>query len=247
MVRKNNKKTSRESVSSEESSQDKLDEILQRVSCLDNIQTKLANVEAILAATQAENKVLKETVVAQDRQIVDLKNKLNSLEQHGRSFSIRVNNLPLEAEEEKEPTAVIKKVYSALLLPILQGAASQKAISQVPSCYECIEMAHPLLGRGDKPKPIIVRFFNRNVKALIFKHRKEFAPTTTSDGQRPRYKFPFHDDLTKDTFQKMKQMQDDPRVQSCWSTGGSLRYKLVDSSVIKRVPSVYLSNDEILK
>jgi hypothetical protein len=69
----------------------------------------------------------------------------------------------------------------------------------------------------------------------------------TSDEPRARYAYPFHDDLTKDSFVKMKQLQGDPRVQSCWSAGGALRYKLTDCNVIRRVPSVYLSNDEILK
>jgi hypothetical protein len=45
----------------------------------------------------------------------------------------------------------------------------------------------------------------------------------------------------------MKQLQADPRVHACWSSGGSLRYRLVDSNIIKRVQSVYASNDDILK
>jgi hypothetical protein len=110
-----------------------------------------------------------------------------------------------------------------------------------------IEMAHPLPGRSDRPKPIIVRFFNRNLKSVLFKHRKEFAVKTEGDGPVPKYRYLFHDDLTRDTFQKMKQLQGDPRVHSCWSTAGSLRIKLANSDIIKRVPSVYMSNDEILK
>jgi hypothetical protein len=195
------------SVSSVESNSDKLDEILHRLGSLDTIAAKLASVEAKLAATQEENKLLTETVVAQDKKILTLQDRLNSLEQHGRSFSIRVSNLDLGNTDEKDPPAIIKKVYDTVFLPIFQGAASKGAISQVPSCYEAIEMAHPLPGRGDKPKPIIVRFFNRNIKALLFKHRREFAAKTNADGDRPRYKFPFHDDLTRDTFLKMKAMQ----------------------------------------
>jgi hypothetical protein len=175
-----------------------------------------------------------------------LKDRLNSLEQHGRSFSVRVNNLPLDSAEERDPPAVIKKVYKAVFLPILLGAASMQAISSVPSCY-------PLPGRSDKPKPIIVRFFKRNLKAVLFKHHKDFAVKADPGGQggqvgqRPRHLYPFHDDLTKDTYKKMVQLQGDPRVQSCWSAGGSLRYRLVDNPAIKRVASVYMSNDDILQ
>jgi hypothetical protein len=141
---------------------------------------------------------------------------------------------------------VIKKVYDTVFLPILQGAASKHAISAVPTCFEMIEMAHLLPGKSDRPKPIIVHFFNRNLKTVLFKHRKEFA-ATVKEGQRTRYLHPFHDDLTRDTFVKMKQLQADQRVHSCWSTGGALRFKLVDGDIIKRVPSVYMSNDDILK
>jgi hypothetical protein len=242
MVRKNNKKAA--SVSSEGSTNgDKLDEILDRLSRLDNIEAKL---EDMLAATQAENMELKKTVQVQDKMIVELRDKLNNLEQHRRSFSIRVNNLSLAGVDERDPPAVIKAVYNTVFLPILKGAVTNKAITQIPPLYEMIEMAHPMPGRTDKPKAIIVRFFNRNIKALLFKFCKEFAPRT-GDGERARYTYPFHDDLTKDSFTKLKALQSDTRVQSCWLAGGSLRYKLVNSDVIKRVPSVYLSNDEILK
>jgi hypothetical protein len=230
----------------EASNTDKLDEILNRLAGLDSITKKLSNMETMLTAMQAENKALKETIKNQDSTILQLKEKLNNLEQHGRSFSVRVTNLPLEGTEERDPPAVIKRVYDTVFLPILQGAAAQQAISSVPTCYEMIEMAHPLPGRNDKPKPIIVRFFNRNLKAVLFKHRKEFAAKEEIPGQRPKYRYPFHDDLTRDTFNKLKQLQSDPRVQSCWSTGGSLRYRLVDCTVIRRVSSIYKSNDEIL-
>jgi hypothetical protein len=245
MGRTKKKTDARVSVSSDGSQADKLDEILERLATLDGITAKLGKLETLLETTQAENKILKETVLNQNATIGELKDRLNNLEQHGRSFSVRVNNLPLDGVDDKDPPAVIKKVFEAVFLPILQGAASKQAISQVPSCYEMIEMAHPLPGRADRPKPIIVRFFNRNIKAVLFKHRKEFA--AKDGGPRPKYLYPFYDDLTKDTFAKMKLMQNDPRVESCWSTGGSLRYKLVDSNVIKRVPSVYMTNDDILK
>jgi hypothetical protein len=58
-------KADTQSVSSEEGSHsDKLDEILERLSTLDNINNKLMKLEKMLAATQAENKKLRETVAA---------------------------------------------------------------------------------------------------------------------------------------------------------------------------------------
>jgi hypothetical protein len=228
--------------------------ILEKLACLDGITTKLSHVESklghlesMLAATQAENRELKEVVIKQDAKIMSLQDRLNNFEQHGRSFSVRVHNLPLDGIDEREPPAVMKKVYDAVFLPILQGAVSNKAISHIPSCYEIIEMAHPLPGNQTGTKPVIVRFFNRNIKSLLFRHRKEFAEKIEQAGLRPKYKYPFVDDLTRDNYAKMKQLQGDARVHSCWSAGGTLRYKLVGSDAIKRVQSVYMTNDEILK
>jgi predicted nuclease with TOPRIM domain len=121
MVRSRKNKASERtvSVSSEESQNDKLDTILEKLSALDSISAKLSKMEKTLAATQAENVVMKETIKAQDVKINNLQNRLNNLEQHGRSFSIRVNNLALEEAEERDPPAVINKVYNAVLLPIL--------------------------------------------------------------------------------------------------------------------------------
>jgi hypothetical protein len=81
---------------------------------------------------------------------------------------------------------------------------------------------------------------------VLFKHHKEFA-AKTKDRQRARYLHPFQDDLTHDTFMKIKQLQGDPRVHACWSTGGTLRFKLINCNSIRRVPSVYMTNDDILK
>ena len=249
MVKGDKKRTTARLASSDDE-QDKLDEILSKLSRLDEITGQLSKMEALLEQTQAENEQLKITVNNQSGEIRNLKLRLNSIEQHNRSFSIRINNFPLDGINDRDPPVIMNKVYSELLLPILTGAASKRAISSVPSCYEAIEMAHVLPGKPDKPKPIIMRFFNRNLKSVLFSFRKEFAPSTPgpSSSHSPRYKYPFHDDLTRDTFQKMKSLQGDSRVQACWATGGSLSYTLVDSpTVIKRVQSVYDTNEFILK
>ena len=45
----------------------------------------------------------------------------------------------------------------------------------------------------------------------------------------------------------MKSLQADSRIQSCWATGGSLRFTLVSApNTIKRVQSIYDANDAII-
>jgi hypothetical protein len=183
----------------------------------------------MLAATQAKNKQLKEVI---NTHMQELKYCVSNLGQHGRSFSIRDNNLLLDSAEEKDPPAIIKKVYNTVFLPNLQEAASKQVMSQVPSCYEMMEMAHLLPGKNDRPKPIIIRVFNRNLKAILFKHRNEFTPTI-KDGSGTRYRYPFNNDLSCNTFLKMKQLQGDPCFYSCWFTGGASCHKAGCKALIR--------------
>jgi hypothetical protein len=55
-----------------------------------------------------------------------------------------------------------------------------------------------------------------------------------------------NEDLSGATFKKMKEIQADPRVESCWSIKGQLRYKLTGSDVIKRVNQVLDPIDSII-
>jgi hypothetical protein len=113
-----------------------------------------------------------------------------------------------------------------------------------------------LPSKKDGPKPIIARFYCWEIRALVFKMKKEFAPKEMAmDGrrqgnnnqQRPRYLYQIFDDLTRANFLKMKALGDDQRVEQCWAVNGQLRFKLVNSQEIKKVFSVFDPIDEILK
>jgi|688.fasta_scaffold713404_2 hypothetical protein len=58
--------------------------------------------------------------------------------------------------------------------------------------------------------------------------------------------FTFFDDLTMMNFQKMKALAADERVASCWAANGHIKYKLVDSQVVKKVSCVLDKIDQIL-
>ncbi len=98
-------------------------------------------------------------------------------------------------------------------------------------------------------KPIICRFLNRDYRAVCFRLKKEFATRTAQDtsDNRPWYAYPFYEDLRTATFKKMKEMHADPRVDTCWSINGQLRYKLTGSDSIKRVKQIMDPIDSILK
>ena len=142
----------------------------------------------------------------------------------------------------------MKKAYDLLFEPILNGAREQGVIRQVPEADQLIEMAHVLPGRAGASRPVIVRFRARWMKSLCFRFRRDYAPTATVNGdpEKQRQVYPFFDDLTRATAKKMSEIQAAPRVQSCWSLNGQLRYKLKDSQDVKKVRSVFDSIDTIL-
>ena len=172
----------------------------------------------------------------------------DSIEQYNRSWSIRINGLAMTSEEEKDGNLVKRKVYDHLLLPILQGAVEQGDLTDVPPVEKVLEAAHVLPARDAKTKPVIARFFIRDIRSLVFRHKKDFAPREVDvAADKPgRYVYPFFEDLTKMNFTKMRDIAAHPTVAACWSSRGQLRYKLKDSQTVKKVGCVMDTVDQIL-
>ncbi len=58
----------------------------------------------------------------------------------------------------------METVYQKALLPILEGALSSKVIKRIPAYDELLETTHILPAKNkDRPKPIIARFYSRNM------------------------------------------------------------------------------------
>jgi hypothetical protein len=142
-------------------------------------------------------------------------------------------------------------------MPILTGAHSKGVISNVPTALQILETAHPLAAKSGQTRPVIVRFRSRFERDLMFHFRKEFAPReigpnsashgASRDPKSSRMLYPFYEDLTGDTYKKLRELARDERVVGCWTVGGSIRLKKAsDPSTILRVKSIYDSNDTIL-
>jgi len=154
--------------------QSQFEALLERLSILDTLQAKLESMEQLLKASNAkvlslETKVLSlETeVTAKDKTIMELRGKANSLEQYNRKWSIRINDLHLPHADETETKDVMQTVYDKVLLPIFQGAVSSGLLKTIPDCNSVLETAHILPAKSnDRPKPIIARFYSRNILLL---------------------------------------------------------------------------------
>jgi hypothetical protein len=223
---------------------------LEKLATVENLPAQIASLKAMLEASKKANEDLKEELKSKDSEITDLKLHCNSLEQYNRSWSIRINGLAVTSEEETDASRMKKKVYNSLLLPILSGAVASGDLPSIPPVESVLETAHVLPYTANQTKPIICCFINRDLKAIIFRHKKEFAPRETGEsgprGRSSRYLYSFFEDLTWTTIMKMKALAADERVATCWTSNGNIRYKLVDSQVVKKVNWVLNPVDKIL-
>ena len=174
---------------------------------------------------------------------------------------MRVTRLKIPADDEFDSNMVKVHLYEQLLKPILEGAVSKNILPTLPTACEVIERAHILPAKDKATKSVIARFYCRDMRQLIFKLKKEFAPkekagattrssSATGEGpsrpQAARLKYQIYDALTKVNFQKMKAIGADTRVDQCWSANGQIKFKLVGSQTVKSVKSVFDSIDTIL-
>jgi uncharacterized protein YoxC len=230
---------------------------------LEEQSVQLAAVKTLVQSLTEENKELKTAIKQKDEQLsqmaasmCSLEEKVNNLEQHHRGWSARAHNIPLSSAEEANPSAVIDKVYRLALLPILEGAHLAGELRVIPTADEVLEVAHVLPGKQGYPKPVIMRFYNRNLRNLVFKHKRDSAPRAAvpsagrgggGSERLGKLLYPLFDDLTRINYAKMKAIGNDERVQACWSVGGQIRFKLHDSDVVKKVNSVFDPLDKIIK
>jgi len=218
------------------------------LSTMNTTNDRISKLEEILEITKAENVELRTALVKRDGEVEHLRAKLQALEAHNRSFSVRVTKLTI-AGDDNDNENVRQQLYTHVFLPILQGAVQNNIRKSIPNVEQLIETAHVLPGRPGEPRPIICRFFSRVHKGLIMSLKKDFAPRETDagragvaarNGRPPPSKYPIYEDLTREAFQKMKEISNDSRVLSCWSVGGLLRYRLKnDPSVVLKVKSIF--------
>ncbi len=222
--------------------------------------TRFDKLEAMLDAVKKENKELKkeqkemkETLEERDQEILKLRERINDQEQYARGWSARVLGMDIPASDATDPVKVMGHVYSRLLLPIFRGAVQTGQLNSIPNVEQVLETAHILPAKPDTIPAVICRFYSRNIRALVFRLKKDFAPRLDADrqysqGQHPgKFAYSIFEDLTRLNFAKLRALSQHDKVHACWSVNGSLRYRLKDSDAIVRVKSVMCSVEDILK
>lgn len=254
-----------------------------KLSKIDNIESEVRGLRVLLDDLKNENKQLKADARENEKKMEELnernnqlENRLHSLEQHHRGWSARIMNIPLSPDDEANNLRVRDIVYNLALRPILEGAVEKNILQSVPTAEQLLETAHVLPGKPGQPKPVIMRFFNRNMRDIIFKLKKSYAPreetnrvggasgggrseggsgagsgagaSARGEVDKGRFAYPIYEDLTKSTFQKMRAISNDERVKSCWTVKGQIRFTLVkNEKEVKKVVSLLEPLDSILK
>jgi uncharacterized protein YoxC len=241
---------------------DKLESISLQVNKVDKIEAEVKDLKTLMVSLKEENKELREQVKIKDKVIEDmakavsgLEDKLNNVEQHHRGWGARVLNLPISEEDAANPSTMIEKVFDLALRPILEGAMRAGRLEAIPPAKQVLEVAHVLPGKPGQPRPVIMRFYSRNIRSLCFQFKRDFAPREQPTGRgggqevnnRGRFIYPIYDDLTKPTLNKMRAIQQDERVQACWTVNGRIHFKLKDSDSVRKVVSILDPLDLILK
>jgi len=240
---------------------------------IDVIENEVKNLRVLLSDLKSENTQLKAAASDNERKMAELnernnslEDRLNNLEQHHRGWGARILNIPLTPDEETDNNRVRDIVYNLALRPILEGAVAKNLLTKVPTADQLLETAHVLPGKAGQPKPIIMRFYNRNVRDACFVMKKHYAPRVEQSGGgrggaarggeegaggfegRGRYLYPLYEDLTRATFLKLRAITNDERVKACWSIKGQIRFVLhKNEKEVRRVQSLLTPLDDILK
>ena len=123
---------------------DKLEIMEKKIDALNGLPGTVARLEAMLEASNAKNANLHAALEHKEMQMTTLQLKLNSIEQHNRSWSIRINGMTVSNEVEKNAAAMKQSVFANLLQPILAGAVECGDLLEVPSAEQLLETVHVL-------------------------------------------------------------------------------------------------------
>lgn len=211
------------------------------------------NIDKSLEEIKTENQQLKKDVTTLQEENSFLKQKLQNLEQHSRSTNIRVLNLEIEGITDNYDS-LVDQVYEKVLQPILTGAVTEGRLKTLPPRERLITSAHFLPGKDNKPKPIIVRLQNGVYRSIILQSQRKYGVrsdqpqhrSATRSTQPPRdaarpapLLHPVFEDSTAEMYRFKQMLAGRDDVAAAWIAGGSIRYKLVDSEVVKKVRSIY--------
>jgi hypothetical protein len=220
------------------------DQIREYKTLLDASNSRVTTLEGEMSVAYRDPKSLKETV--------------NSREQASKVLSVRIVGLPVSEEEANGPDpgkAASKVAYERIIRPLLSAAKERGILSSIPSLTNTIAEAYRMrikiiAGRKALPPPIVIRLVSHNVKTAIFRAKKEAVPFPTEEEKTAGLKrFMLAEDLTPASFNFLRELREDSRVERAWTVDGRIRYTRAGDkdSYVHKITSIFDPIDSIFR
>jgi hypothetical protein len=214
--------------------------------------------EQLLKTSNAKVLSLEREVAAKDKIILELRKKptpWSSTIENGESASTTSLSRMLTRQRTRMSC---RPCMTRSCSPSSRGAVSSGLLNTILDCNSVLETGHILPAKSnDRPKPIIARFYSRNIRALVFRLKWEYAPTktvTTSSSTNNRrgeatkkvYCYPVYEESTAETFNLLQALLKDPRTGPVWTISSNIRFKLQGEDTVRKVIAIYDSVKKIL-
>ena len=129
------------------------------------------------------------------------------LEQYSRQANVRVFGVGLPEEREENTKQVMMKIINSVMKVEINNSD--------------IVAAHRLPGKPGKPRPIIVRFINKDVKHEVIRERKRLSG----------HNIGMQDDLCQGLQTTLNRLQNSESVKKGWSWNNELYFEDNDGKV----------------
>lgn len=181
---------------------------------IEMLEGRVFEMECRADTLQKENKFLSqkydkltEQIKAQTFQIQEQTKAMNDLQQYSRRMNLRVYKIP---EENKEDCS--KKIANII--------TEKMGVSVTESD---IDVAHRSGIKGDKPRPILVRFKTRSKRDEVFQNKSRLKNKGVAVGE----------DLTKANYDLLNNAYKHSATLSTWSNNGKIWAKLINGKTLQ--------------
>jgi septal ring factor EnvC (AmiA/AmiB activator) len=110
-----------------------MEAINRRLDKVDLLGEQLNNIEESMRNISTEHANFKSTLASNQVTISNIQASQVSMDQYNRSWSVRIMELQLSADDESNPFRLVETVYNKVFLPILSGALSEDLIPRIGS------------------------------------------------------------------------------------------------------------------
>ncbi len=217
-----------------------------------SIYTKVNAIDAKFEEQQKKIQSLESEVKLLKNQVYSLQNVMNKREQESKLLSLRVNGLAFYDDEKTDNSLLTKRLYDKLLHPILSAAKLNKKIDKVPtlantiaSCYRV--RAHVAITGTGSPPPVIVKLVSDQVRLAILQNKRRSTPSPPAEEKDMGIlRMSIMEDLTPETYKKLRELKQHERVDKAWTTNGRIRFTVTGYDRVHLVKSSFDDIDLIL-